>query len=101
MAENLRHKKSKVEIRPAPTVLKIVLILLIVFSIAALVGLRWVHNGLRDEIQDLKQEAAALEQDNADLQEKIDDLGSVQSVKDIARDEMGLVDPNTILIDPQ
>lgn len=101
MAENIRHKKSKVEIRPAPTVLKIVLILLIVFSIAALVGLRWVHNGLRDEIQDLKQEAAALEQDNADLQEKIDDLGSVQSVKDIARDEMGLVDPNTILIDPQ
>jgi cell division protein FtsL len=101
MAENIRHKKSKVEIRPAPTVLKIVLILLIVFSIAALVGLRWVHNGLRDKIQDLKQEAAALEQDNADLQEKIDDLGSVQSVKDIARDEMGLVDPNTILIDPQ
>jgi cell division protein FtsL len=101
MAENIRHKKSKVEIRPAPTVLKIVLILLIVFSIAALVGLRWVHNGLRDEIQDLKQEAAALEQDNADLQKKIDDLGSVQSVKDIARDEMGLVDPNTILIDPQ
>lgn len=101
MAENIRHKKSKVVLRPAPTALKIVLILLIVFSMAALVGLRWVHNGIRNEIQDLKQEAAVLEQDNADLQEKIDDLGSVQSVKDIAREEMGLVDPNTILIDPQ
>ena len=101
MAENIRHKKSKVVLRPAPTALKIVLILLIVFSMAALVGLRWVHNGIRNEIQDLKQEAAVLEQDNADLQEKIDDLGSVQSVKDIAREEMGLVDPDTILIDPQ
>ena len=38
---------------------------------------------------------------NQELQDKIDDLGSVQSVQDIAREELGLVDPDTIVIQPE
>ncbi|MBQ3193622.1 MAG: septum formation initiator family protein [Oscillospiraceae bacterium] len=102
MAEKKPGKTiGKVEIRPAPNLLKIVLIALILFSMAALLGLGWVHNGLQEQIGKLRREAAAVEQANEDLQEKIEDVGSVQSVKDIARDELGLVDPNTVIIDPQ
>ena len=93
--------RRKVVFRPAPPMLKIAACLLILFSMAALLALRWVHNGIREETQILTDQAAAAQAENAELTEKIGALGSVQSVKDIARDEMGLVDPNTILIDPQ
>lgn len=94
-------RNMKVEIRPTSPILKIVLIVLIVFSILALIALRWVHNGILEETQNLKDEAAAVEQANLDLQEKTDNLGTAQSVKDIAREELGLVDPNTVIIEPQ
>lgn len=93
--------KKKVVVRPAPPLLKIALCLLILFSMVALVALRWVHNGIQQQTETLTREAAAAEATNADLQEKIADLGSVQSVEDIAREELGLVDPDTVLVDPQ
>lgn len=98
---NNSKKKIQVEIRPASSVLKIVLIALIVFSIGALIALRWVHNGILTEIGALKEEASAVEHANDVLDEKNADLDSVQSIQDIAREELGLVDPDTILIDPQ
>ena len=94
-------KNIKVEVRPAPPVLKIVVILLIVFSMAALIALRWVHAGIRNQTEEKRQEAAALEQENTELNEKISDLGSIQSVKDIAESELGLVSPDTVIFDAE
>lgn len=94
-------RNVKVEVRATTPVLKIVLIVLILFSILALIALRWVHSGILEETQNLKDEAAAVEQANDDLQEKKDSLGSVQSVQDIAREELGLADPDTVIIEPQ
>ena len=93
--------KFKVRLRSAPVKLKAVLIVLIVLSMAALVALRWVHNGIQAETQRKTEQAAAMEGENADLQEKIDSIGSVQSIRQIARDELGLVDPDTVLIHPE
>ena len=102
MAEkNLPPKKVKVEVRPASNILKIVLIILIVFSIVALIALRWVHNGILGQISNLKDEASGLEHANQVLEQKTEELGSVQSIQDIAGEELGLVDPNTVIIDPQ
>ena len=94
-------KKVKVEVRPASNILKIILIVLILCSIVALVALRWVHNGILTEIADLKEEASDLEYANQELERKTEELGSVQSIQDIAKEELGLVDPNTVLIDPE
>ena len=93
-------KKTKIVIRRSSTALKIVLIVLILFSIAALVALRWVHNGISEEIQKKRDEAAAIEYANEELAEKKQSLDSIQSIQDIARDELELVDPDTVLIDP-
>ena len=93
--------KVKIKLRPAPAVLKIALIALIVFSITALAALRWVHNGILEATAEKQQQAAALEGTNADLQEKIDRAGSVQGIEDIARDQLGLVNPDTVLIQPE
>ena len=94
-------KHVKVEVRPASNILKIILILLILFSIVALVALRWVHNGILDQIEELKDEASGLEYANEVLEQKTEDLGSVQSIQDIAKEELGLVDPDTVIIDPE
>ena len=101
--EEKKHplRNVKVEVRSTSPVLQIVRIVLIVFSILALIALRWVHSGILEETQNLKDEAAAVEQANEDLKEKQDNLGSVQSVQDIAQEELGLVDPDTVIIEPQ
>ena len=95
------QKTVKVEVRPASNILKIILIILIIFSVVALVALQWVHNGILAEIDELKEEASGLEYANQVLEQKTGELGSVQSIQDIAKEELGLVDPDTILIDPE
>ena len=99
--KNTPPKNVKVEVRPASNILKIILILLILFSIVALIALRWVHNGILTQIDDLKEEASELEYANEELEEKTQELDSVQSIEDIAQEELGLVNPDTILIDPE
>ena len=99
--QNTPPKKVKVEVRPASNILKIILIVLILFSIVALVALRWVHNGILTEIADLKKEASGLEYSNEELERKTEEIGSVQSIQDIAQEELGLVNPDTILINPE
>ena len=96
----MEHKR-KVIFRSGSVALKIVVMVLIVFSMAALTALAWVRGSIRSQVEHLRREAAALEQENRELQEKIDGLGSVQSVQDIAREELGLVNPNTIVIQPE
>lgn len=97
--ENVK-KIGKVTLRPSPLVLKVALTLLIIFSMGALTALRWVHLNLRQEISDMRQEAAAIETENEKLQDQIGALGSVNSIEDIAEEELGLVDPHMVLIDP-
>ena len=99
--KNTPRKKVKVEVRPTSNILKVILILLILTSIVALIALRWVHTGILTEIADLKKEASGLEYANEELEKKTEELGSVQSIQDIAKEELGLVDPDTILIDPE
>ena len=94
----LRH--AKVVVRQSPAALKIILIVLILFSIAALAMLRWVHNGILAETENLRGEASALEHANTELAERTEELGSVQSIQEIAQEELGLVDPNTVILDP-
>ena len=99
--KNTPPKKVKVEVRPASSILKIILIVLILFSIVTLAMLRWVHNGILAETENLREEASALEHANTELEEKTEELGSVKSVQEIAQEELGLVDPNTVILDPQ
>lgn len=94
-------KTIRVELRSAVPALKIAVILLILFSMAALVALRWVHNGIRAQTEGLRGEAAAIEYANTDLEEKIQQVDSVQGIQNIAKEELGLIDPNTILIEPK
>ena len=93
-------RRIQIVFRPSTTLLKIVVIVLIVFSTAALIALSWVRQSIQVQTEDLRQEAMALEQENQDLEEKIGNLGSVQSIEEIAQEELDLVKPDTVIINP-
>ena len=96
-----KRKKFRIEWRSSSKLLKLVVAALIVFSMAALLALGWMGKGMAERTQAQKDAAAALEQENRDLQEKIDKVDSVEGVRDIAKEELGLVDPDTIVIQPE
>ena len=87
-------------LRPGPRKLKIAFLALILACAAALAALGVVHSRIRQQTQSALDQAAALEQENAELIEKKENLGSNSSIKDIAREELDLVDPDTIIIEP-
>ena len=93
-------RRIQIVFRPSTTLLKIVVIVLIVFSTAALIALSWVRQSIQVQTEDLRQEAMALEQENNDLEKKIGNLGSVQSIEEIAQEELDLVNPDTVIINP-
>ena len=93
-------KKIQPVFRRSSNAMKIFVIAVIIFGITGLFVLRYATEQMEAANAALESQAAQLEQDNTELQENIDALGSVQSVEQIAQDELGLVDPDTVLIQP-
>ena len=86
--------------RPGPRKLKIVFIALILACAAALTALGVVRSHIQQQTQAALDQAAALEQENAELVEKKEELGSSGSIRDIAKEELGLVEPDAVIIEP-
>ena len=100
MAERVNpFRNIRFIVRPGPRKLKILLFALILACTAALIALGVVRGRIQQQTQAALDQAAALEQENAELSEKKENLDS-SSIKEIAKEELGLVDPGTIIIDP-
>lgn len=97
MAEDSR---VQFEFRSSKPLTKIVASAAIILAILALVALHWSQKNIQSQTDELRSQAADLEYENNELQDKIDGLGSVDSAKNIAEEELGLVDPDTVIIDP-
>lgn len=82
-----------------PNLVKVILILVIVFCMLSLIGLRIATADLKNRTESLTDEAAALSSANDELEGKIADKGTLQSVIDIAREILGLVEPGTVIIE--
>lgn len=93
-------RNVKVVLRPGPKKLKIVLILLILASLATLVALGVVRSRIEQQTQAALDQAAELEHENAELADKIGNMGSSTVIEEIAREELGLVNPDTVIINP-
>lgn len=86
--------------RSSTTVKCIVLATLVVCTVALLV-LRVAILDAQKEEEALRTKAAALEQENKELNEDISQLGTVESIKEIAGKILGLVDPDTVVFLPE
>ena len=93
--------RFQVEYRRSSPAVKIVVIVSIVFSILAVMAVSWARVSVENRTEELRAEAARLEHENQDLQYRIEILGSVESVRQIAEEELGLVDPGAIMIETE
>lgn len=101
MEEKAKTKKTiQLEYRRSSPAVKIVVIVAIVFSILAVLAMSWARANVENRTEALRQEAARLEHENQDLESRIALLGSVQSVRQIAAEALGLVDADAIMIEP-
>ena len=91
--------RFQLQYRRTPTLHKVVVAAAIVLSSLTLISLRLGHWEAQEKLAELQHRAAVLEQENQELRDDIDRLGTSDSIRDIAREELGLVDPDTIIIE--
>lgn len=79
----------------------IMIVIAIVLSMGALTALHLSKSALKNRTDDLRDKAARLEAENAELEEDISQVDSVQGLVEIAEEELGLVQPDTIFFKPE
>jgi len=79
---------------------KMAVVCMVALSMAALLALNLTINAFRAQTEAARKEAAQKEHENSQLEDKIEDLGSEGSIEDIAKDELGMVPTDAIVIQP-
>ena len=93
-------KKFRIVYRRSSTALKCVVLASILLSALSLVALRFAIVDAREDREAMRAQAAALEQDNQQLEKDISQLGTIEGIKRIAQQELGLVDPQSQFFTP-
>ena len=93
--------KVKVARRRSRLLTKVMVLVAVLLSIATLLTLLLAIHATRVQTEALRTEAAQLERDNSRLTEYIQEMGTIKGLIRIAQEELGLVEPGTILIDPE
>ncbi len=86
--------------RRSSPLLKCVVLAAIVLATAALLTLHFSIQQEKGKTDQLRAQAAQLEQENRELSRNIAQIGTVQSIKRIAKEELDLVDPETEIFIP-
>ena len=94
-------KRIKPVYRRSSNRMKITVTVVIVLAIVCLFALRAALSDLNRDNLALESQAAALEQENSSLEDKISIQGSRDSVIQIARELLGLVMPDTVIVQPE
>ena len=95
-----RFSRIRLVYQRSSTLTKVLVLVAVVLSTVTLLGLRSMILETKAQNAALLDQAAQLEQENEKLEQKIDSLGSLDSVIEIARDELGLEDPDTVVLVP-
>lgn len=90
----------KFEVKPGSHVTIVAVSIAVVIALAALLVLHSVTLDAQARAEQWRAQAQQLEQENQALEDKIDNLGTLEGIKDIAKEELGLVDPDTVIITP-
>ncbi len=99
MAKN-PFENIKLSYRRSSPLLKCVLLGMVVLCTAALITLFSVISDYRQSTENLRNQVQQLEKENAVLTQYIQQLGTDESIRRIAREELGLVDEGTTFFTP-
>ena len=94
-------KKYRVVFQSSPLSLKFALLITILVAVVSLSVLGGKLVSLNAEYEDLRHYAGELEQQFDQLQDKKDKQDTVEGVKDIAGDELGMVDKDATIVPVQ
>ena len=86
--------------RRSSPLLKCAVLAAVVLSTAALLTIHFSINKSQQKLDNLQTQAARLEQENQQLDQYTGEVGTVQSIRRIAQEELDLVDPDAIIFHP-
>lgn len=93
-------RRIRLVYRRSSTLLKCAVLAVIVLSTVALLAIHFTIGQTKQDTEALRQEAARLEMENRQLTQAIAEIGTVQSIKRIAMEQLGLMDPNSEFFEP-
>ena len=93
--------KVKVVRRRSRLLTKVVVLAAVLLSVATLLTLLLVIQSTRAQTEALKTEAVQLNRENSRLELYIQELGTIKGIIRIAQEELGLIEPDNIIIDPE
>ena len=99
MAKRNPFRRIRLVYHRSPMFLKVLVLVTILLSAAALLTLRAIMLNYRQQSQVLQSRAIALQQENEELTERIAELGTEKSIRRIAREQLGLMDPGAEFYD--
>ena len=94
-------KRIKPVYRRSSNRMKIFVIVIIILGIAGLFMMRCALSDLNAENQALENQITQMEMENEDLAHKISIQGTKEAVIEIARELLGLVTPDTVIVQPE
>lgn len=94
-------RRFKLKVKRSSRSTKIAVCGAIVVSVISLLALQASTLDAQEQVEAWKAKAQQLEQEKNRLEEKIENLGTLEGIKDIAQDELGLTDPDSIIIEPE
>ena len=89
---------TRIVYRKSTALTKIVVVTAIVLSLAAIIMLRVTTDKTRERTEAMRQQAIAQEQEARRLQQYEDEKGTVDEIQRIAREQLGLEDPDSTII---
>ena len=100
--ERLMRFLSRIRLvyRPSSLLLKCIVAAMLVIATVALLAIRADILDTRNTTDGLRQEAAALEAENQQLVENMGLQNTVGGILKIAKDKLGLVDPDSVIFEP-
>ena len=100
-----RKRRPPVDIKVVPRkstpLTRLVILTAVVLSIAALLAVHGAIRAANRSTEELRQEAIALEQEQARLEQYQQEKGTLAEILRIAQEKLGLTLPDSIIIQPK
>lgn len=100
---SIRKMVSQFQLAPkrSSRLTKITVCAAVVLAVVAILVLRSVTLDARAEADAWRAEAQKQEQEKSNLEKLFSNLGTLEGIKDIAENLLGLTDPDTVVIQPE
>ena len=91
----------KFKYRRSSKIIKIVVLTTVALSIVVLLMLSVAIDTTREDTEKLRQEAIGLEQEQSRLELYIQELGTIRGIIRLAQEKLGLIEPDSVIIQPE